>query len=197
MKRLIDLVLGIVLFALLFPIMLLVAFLVLLLLGRPIFFRQSRPGLNAVPFELIKFRTMSNIVRKDAGIAPDEVRLGKFGKLLRKSSLDELPELLNIIGGSMSFVGPRPLLTEYLLLYTAEQARRHAVKPGLTGWAQVNGRNTLSWDEKFALDVWYVDNQSLLLDLKIMLMTIPKVLRSKDTTQDGHVTMEPFQGNKE
>ena len=197
MKRLIDLVLGIFLFVLLFPVMLLVAFLVLLILGRPVFFRQTRPGLNAVPFELIKFRTMSNVGVADGHSAPDDTRLGKFGNFLRKSSLDELPELLNIIGGAMSFVGPRPLLMEYLPLYTAEQARRHDVKPGLTGWAQVNGRNTLSWNEKFALDVWYVDNRSLFLDLKIMIMTIPKVLGSKDIAQDGHVTMKPFQGNQE
>jgi len=197
MKRLIDLVLGILLFTLLLPIMLLVAILVLLILGRPILFRQTRPGFNAIPFELIKFRTMSNVDGADGSSAADEVRLGKFGKFLRKSSLDELPELLNIIGGNMSFVGPRPLLMEYLPLYTAEQARRHRVKPGLTGWAQVNGRNTLSWNEKFALDVWYVDNRSLLLDLKIMIMTIPKVLGSKGVAQDGHVTMEPFRGNQE
>lgn len=197
MKRLIDLVLGVFSFVLLLPIMVTVAILVLLVLGRPIFFRQSRPGLNAVPFELIKFRTMRNVGGADGGSEPDEARLGKFGKFLRKSSLDELPELLNIIGGNMSFVGPRPLLMEYLPLYTTEQARRHKVKPGLTGWVQVNGRNTLSWDEKFALDVWYVDNRSLFLDLKIMMMTIPKVLGLKDTSQDGHATMKPFKGNQE
>ena len=127
----------------------------------------------------------------------DDARLGKFGHFLRKSSLDELPELLNIIKGDMSFVGPRPLLMEYLPLYSQEQSRRHDVRPGLTGWAQVNGRNTLGWDERFALDVWYVDNQSLLLDIKIMLMTIPKVLGSMDIAQEGHVTMKPFEGKKE
>jgi lipopolysaccharide/colanic/teichoic acid biosynthesis glycosyltransferase len=191
MKRLIDLVLGITLFILLFPVMLIVAFLVLVVLGRPILFCQTRPGQNAVPFDLVKFRTM----REASGA--DEDRLGKFGNFLRKSSLDELPELLNIIKGDMSFVGPRPLLMEYLPLYSKEQSRRHDVRPGLTGWAQVNGRNTLGWDEKFALDVWYVDNRSILLDLKIMLMTIPKVLGSKDIAQDGHATMEPFRGSKE
>jgi lipopolysaccharide/colanic/teichoic acid biosynthesis glycosyltransferase len=191
MKRLIDFVFCTLLLILLFPIVLLVAFLVLIVLGRPIFFRQTRPGLNSVPFELVKFRTMG-----DVGGA-DEVRLGKFGNFLRKSSLDELPELLNIVRGEMSFVGPRPLLMEYLPLYTDEQSRRHNVRPGLAGWAQVNGRNTLGWEEKFALDVWYVDNRSILLDLKIVLMTIPKVLGSKDIAQDGHVTMAPFQGNKE
>jgi sugar transferase EpsL len=191
MKRLIDLVLGITLFILLFPVMLIVAFLVLVVLGRPILFRQTRPGQNAVPFDLVKFRTM----REASGA--DEDRLGKFGNFLRKSSLDELPELLNIIKGDMSFVGPRPLLMEYLPLYTKVQSRRHDVRPGLTGWAQVNGRNTLGWDEKFALDVWYVDNRSILLDLKIMLMTIPKVLGSKGIAQDGHATMEPFRGSKE
>jgi sugar transferase EpsL len=191
MKRLIDLVLGITLFILLFPVMLIVAFLVLVVLGRPILFRQTRPGQNAAPFDLVKFRTM----REASGA--DEDRLGKFGNFLRKSSLDELPELLNIIKGDMSFVGPRPLLMEYLPLYTKVQSRRHDVRPGLTGWAQVNGRNTLGWDEKFALDVWYVDNQSILLDLKIMLMTIPKVLGSKDIAQDGYATMEPFRGSKE
>ena len=153
--------------------------------------RQTRPGQNAVPFDLVKFRTM----REASGAY--EVRLGKFGNFLRKSSLDELPELLNIIKGDMSFVGPRPLLMEYLPLYTKEQSRRHDVRPGLTGWAQVNGRNALGWDEKFALDVWYVDNRSILLDLKIMLMTIPRVLGSKDIAQDGHATTEPFQGSKE
>ncbi len=191
MKRLIDFVFSALLLIVLFPIVLLVAFLVFIFLGRPIFFRQTRPGLNSVPFELVKFRTMS-----DVG-GPDQVRIGKFGNFLRKSSLDELPELLNIVRGEMSFVGPRPLLMEYLPLYTDEQSRRHNVRPGLTGWAQVNGRNTLGWEEKFALDVWYVDNRSILLDLKIVLMTIPKVLGSKDIAQDGHVTMAPFQGSKE
>ena len=190
MKRVIDLILGVVLFVMLFPVLLIVAFLVLVMLGSPVLFRQTRPGRNARPFELIKFRTMSNAV------GPDEARLGKFGRFLRTTSLDELPELLNIIKGEMSLVGPRPLLLEYLPLYSKEQARRHDVRPGLTGWAQVNGRNALSWEDKFALDVWYVDNQSLWLDLKILLMTILKVVKRDGVSQSGHATMEPFRGSK-
>jgi sugar transferase EpsL len=197
MKRLIDLVLGIILLLLLSPIILIVALAVLLSLGSPVFFRQTRPGLNGVPFILIKFRTMSTTQDSDRSVASDEKRLGRTGRFLRKFSLDELPELLNIVRGDMSFVGPRPLLMEYLPLYSAEQAGRHRVKPGLTGWAQVNGRNTLSWDERFELDNWYVENQSFLLDLKIMLMTIPKVLGSKGIVQEGHATMEPFRGKRE
>jgi sugar transferase EpsL len=190
MKRLIDMVLATTVFVLLLPVMLMVAFLVLVVLGRPILFRQTRPGQNAVPFELVKFRTMS-----ETGGA-DEVRLGRFGQFLRKTSLDELPELLSIIKGEMSFVGPRPLLMEYLPLYTKEQSRRHDVRPGLTGWAQVNGRNLISWSEKFELDVWYVDNHSILLDFRIMVMTFWQVLQGVGTSHPGEVTMTKFGGDE-
>lgn len=197
MKRVIDLILGIVLFVMLFPVLLIVAFLVLVMLGSPVLFRQTRPGRNARPFELIKFRTMTDEKDAKGELLPDSQRLSAFGRMLRATSLDELPELWNVLKGDMSLVGPRPLLMEYLDLYTSEQSRRHEVRPGITGWAQVSGRNALSWEDKFALDVWYVDNQSLWLDLKILLMTIMKVVKRDGVSQSGHVTMEPFRGSKE
>jgi sugar transferase EpsL len=197
MKRVIDLILGIVLFVMLFPVLLIVAFLVLVMLGSPVLFRQTRPGRNARPFELIKFRTMTDEKDAKSELLPDSQRLSAFGRMLRATSLDELPELWNVLKGDMSLVGPRPLLMEYLDLYTSEQSRRHEVRPGITGWAQVSGRNALSWEDKFALDVWYVDNQSLWLDLKILLMTIMKVVKRDGVSQSGHVTMEPFRGSKE
>jgi sugar transferase EpsL len=197
MKRVIDLILGIVLFVVLFPVLLIVAFLVLVMLGSPVLFRQTRPGRNARPFELIKFRTMTDEKDAKGELLPDSQRLSAFGRMLRATSLDELPELWNVLKGDMSLVGPRPLLMEYLDLYTSEQSRRHEVRPGITGWAQVSGRNALSWEDKFALDVWYVDNQSLWLDLKILLMTIMKVVKRDGVSQSGHVTMEPFRGSKE
>lgn len=197
MKRLVDIVLGVIFLFLLLPVILGVALAVWMSLGRPVFFRQTRPGLNGNPFQLIKFRTMSIAHTANGSLASDEDRLGTVGKWIRKSSLDELPELINIIRGDMSFVGPRPLLMEYLPLYNAKQARRHSVKPGLTGWAQINGRNTLSWDERFALDNWYVEHQSFLLDMKIMLLTFLKVLTRESIVQEGHATMERFRGNSD
>jgi lipopolysaccharide/colanic/teichoic acid biosynthesis glycosyltransferase len=196
-KRTIDLVLSFVALVSLSPLLLFLAWQVRRELGAPVLFVQLRPGLNGKPFEMIKFRTMTNEYNVDGNLLPDIERLSKVGRFMRATSLDELPELWNVIKGDMSLVGPRPLLMEYLELYTPDQARRHEERPGITGWAQVNGRNTLGWDEKFALDVWYVDNRSIPLDLKIMLMTIPKVLGSKGIAQEGHVTMEPFQGSKE
>ncbi len=195
MKRLYDFSLAAACLIVLSPVMLLVAVLVLVLLGRPVLFRQTRPWLNGQLFKMYKFRTMSDRRGNDGNLLPDEQRLGRFGRLLRSSSLDELPELFNVLRGEMSLVGPRPLLVEYLPLYTLEQARRHEVRPGITGWAQVNGRNTISWEEKFELDVWYVDNHSLALDLKILWMTVVKVIRRDDISQGDHVTVEKFTGS--
>lgn len=166
-------------------------------LGSPIIFKQQRPGLHGKPFYLYKFRTMTDERDEKGELFPDHVRLTPFGQFLRKYSLDELPQLFNVLKGDISLVGPRPLLMEYLELYTPEQARRHEVKPGITGWAQVNGRNAISWEEKFKLDVWYVDHQSFWLDLKILFLTVLKVLRSEGISQQGHVTMEKFTGMKE
>ena len=164
-------------------------------LGSPVFFRQPRPGLNGKIFTLYKFRTMTNEMDDNGELLPDEKRLHGFGLFLRRSSLDELPQLFNILKGDMSFVGPRPLLVEYLPLYSPQQAKRHEVKPGITGWAQVNGRNAISWDEKFRLDVWYVDNQSFVLDIKIFWMTLMKTVKKEGISQEGHSTMEKFRGN--
>lgn len=165
-------------------------------LGAPIVFRQSRPGLNAKPFELVKFRSMRDATDSAGNPLPDAERMTPFGHFLRASSLDELPELWSVLKGDMSLVGPRPLLNEYLPLYSAEQARRHDVRPGITGWAQVNGRNSLSWEEKFKLDVWYVDNHSVWLDIKILFMTVKKVLIREGISADGEVTMSKFSGSK-
>jgi len=196
-KRGIDIFLSFLALVALSPLFFILAILVRIKLGKPVLFRQLRPGLNEEPFRLTKFRTMTDEKGADGALLPDANRLPKFGQFLRSTSLDELPELWNVLKGDMSLVGPRPLLTEYLSLYTAEQSRRHSVRPGITGWAQVNGRNALSWDDKFKLDVWYVDNRSIWLDLKIMWMTIAKVLMGDDVSQEGHVTMEPFRGNRE
>jgi len=176
------------------PLLILTFILVRIKIGSPVFFKQQRPGLNTQPFNVYKFRTMT--VQRDANgqFLPDDIRLTSFGKLLRKLSLDELPQLLNVIKGELSLVGPRPLLMQYLDRYTPEQSRRHNVKPGITGWAQVNGRNAISWEEKFELDVWYVDNQSLWLDVKILWMTFVKVLRRDGISQEGQATMEEFKG---
>lgn len=163
-------------------------------LGSPVLFRQTRPGLYGQPFEMIKFRTMKDATDKDGNPLPDSERLTDFGKKLRASSLDELPELWNVLKGDMSLVGPRPLLIEYLPLYNAEQAKRHNVRPGVTGYAQVNGRNALSWEEKFKLDTWYVENQSFLLDMKILLQTVKKVLIKDGITAEGEATMSKFTG---
>lgn len=178
------------------PLLILLASAVRFALGTPILFRQRRPGLHGCPFELIKFRTMTGETDGQGALLPDERRLTRFGRWLRATSLDELPELWNVLKGDMSLVGPRPLLMEYLPRYSIEQARRHEAKPGLTGWAQVNGRNALSWEEKFRLDVWYVDQQSILLDLRILLMTFWQILARKGISADGHATMPPFRGSE-
>lgn len=194
MKRSLDiLVSGLMLIAL-GPILLLMALLIKMSLGGPILFSQERPGRYGKPFTMYKFRTMRDTVDGDGIALADEHRMTNLGSFLRKSSLDELPELWNVLKGEMSLVGPRPLLMEYLPLYTAEQARRHEVNPGITGWAQVNGRNSISWEEKFELDIWYVNHQNCLLDLKILFMTLLKVLRRDGIAQSGHVTAERFQG---
>jgi len=173
-----------------------VALLVRVKIGTPIFFTQSRPGLHGNAFTMIKFRTMTNARGADGSLLPDAERLTRFGRFLRATSLDELPELWNVLKGEMSLVGPRPLLIEYLPLYSPEQARRHDVRPGITGWAQVNGRNAISWDEKFKLDVWYVDHQSFWLDMKILLLTVRRVFQRHGISADGEATMKPFMGTK-
>jgi len=193
-KRLFDLTLTIPALILLSPVIGLLAGLVRLKLGNPVLFRQQRPGLHGKPFTLYKFRTMTGARDADGNLLPDADRLTPFGRFLRRTSLDELPELLNVLRGDMSLVGPRPLLMEYLDRYTPEQARRHEVRPGITGWAQINGRNALSWEEKFELDVWYVDNLSLWLDLKILVLTIWTVLRREGISQDGYATMPEVMG---
>lgn len=165
-------------------------------LGSPVFFRQVRPGMNGKPFEMVKFRTMTDERGPDGQLLPDAVRLTPFGRFLRSSSLDELPELWNVLKGDMSLVGPRPLLMEYLPLYSPEQARRHEVRPGVTGWAQINGRNAISWEDKFKLDTWYVDNQSLWLDIKILWLTVKKVLVREGISAAGEATMSKFTGSK-
>lgn len=197
MKRMMDILVSMAALILLSPVLLAVALLVRLKLGSPILFRQQRPGLHGKSFDIIKFRTMLDAEAPDGTLLPDAQRLTPFGKALRASSLDELPELLNVLKGDMSLVGPRPLLMQYLPLYSPRQARRHEVRPGITGWAQVNGRNAVDWPERFELDVWYVENRTLLLDLKILLRTVTGVLRREGISQEGHVTMEPFTGNEQ
>jgi lipopolysaccharide/colanic/teichoic acid biosynthesis glycosyltransferase len=196
LKRLFDMAVSALALVLLSPLFLLVALLVRVKLGAPVLFRQLRPGLHGKPFRLLKFRTMAEVVGDDGSPLPDSERLTKFGRLLRSWSLDELPELWNVLKGDMSLVGPRPLLMEYLPLYTPRQARRHEVRPGLTGWAQVNGRNAQSWDERFALDVWYVDHRSLWLDLKILWMTVKKVAGRHGISAEGEATMPRFTGSE-
>lgn len=193
-KRLFDLLVASISLAFLSPLLLLTAIAVRLALGGPVLFRQLRPGLRGEPFELVKFRTMTAARDSSGQLFPDEQRITAFGQWLRRSSLDELPELLNVIRGDMSLVGPRPLLMEYLPLYTVEQARRHEVRPGITGWAQVNGRNTLTWDEKFRLDVWYVDHRSLLLDIKILWLTLNRIWSAADVSKEGYATTDRFTG---
>ena len=195
LKRAFDVVCSF--FGLLFlsPVILILAWMIRRKLGSPVFFRQLRPGKNGVPFEMIKFRTMRDAIDANGQPLPDSERMTPFGSFLRSSSLDELPELWNVLKGDMSLVGPRPLLMQYLPLYTAAQNRRHEVRPGVTGWAQVNGRNSLSWDEKFKLDVWYVDNRSLKLDVKILFLTVRKVLIKEGISQENNATMEPFTGS--
>ena len=196
MKRLLDFIAALLgLIALALPLLLLMA-LIRRRLGSPVFFRQIRPGLHGQPFEMVKFRTMTDACGPDGALLPDAERLTSFGRFLRSTSLDELPELWNVLKGDMSLVGPRPLLMEYLPLYSPEQARRHAVRPGVTGWAQVNGRNAISWEEKFALDTWYVDHQSLLLDIRILWLTVKKVLVREGISAAGEATMGKFTGSK-
>lgn len=194
MKRFFDITVSALALLLLALPLLLLIWLVRRKLGSPVFFRQVRPGLNGLPFEMVKFRTMTDARGPDGLLLPDAVRLTPFGRFLRSTSLDELPELWNVLQGDMSLVGPRPLLMEYLPLYSPEQARRHAVRPGVTGWAQVNGRNAIGWEEKFALDVWYVDHQSLWLDIKILWLTVKKVLVRDGISAAGEATMSKFTG---
>jgi len=197
MKRLFDFLISFVALLFLMPIFLLIALLVRVKIGSPIFFIQLRPGLHGNAFSVIKFRTMNNSFSATGELLSDAERLTRFGRFLRTTSLDELPELWNVIKGDMSLVGPRPLLMEYLSLYSSEQFRRHNLRPGITGWAQVNGRNAISWQERFKYDVWYVENQSFWLDMKIIWMTIKKVLACEGISADGEATMPKFTGNKE
>lgn len=196
MKRLIDLIISSLSLIILGPIILLVALIVRIKLGSPVLFKQLRPGLYGEPFLIYKFRTMTDARDSRGNLLPDELRLPPIGMFLRKYSLDELPQLLNVLKGELSLVGPRPLAMEYLPLYSTFQARRHEVKPGITGWAQVNGRNAISWDKRFELDVWYVENRTLFLDFKILIMTLIRVVRNEGISQDGHVTMPDFEGTK-
>lgn len=194
-KRVFDLVISLSALLLLMPIIIVVSLLIRFKLGSPILFTQDRPGLNGQIFKMLKFRTMLDAKDMQGNLLPDDVRMTKFGAFLRSTSLDELPGLFNVLKGDMSLVGPRPLLVQYLSLYSPEQARRHNVRPGITGWAQVNGRNAISWEQKFKLDAWYVDNQSFLLDFKILLLTVKKVFVREGISADGHVTIEPFKGS--
>ena len=195
-KRILDFIISLIALIVFSPIMIIVAILVYVKLGSPIIFKQDRPGKDGKVFKMYKFRTMLDSYNKFGEALPDEERLTTFGKILRSTSLDELPELINVIKGDMSLVGPRPLLVEYLELYSEEQNRRHDVRPGITGWAQVNGRNSISWDEKLNLDVEYVDNLSFILDIKILFLTVYKVFKRDGINQDGNVTIEKFKGNK-
>lgn len=196
LKRLLDIIIASIALILLSPLYAFVAYKVKKNLGSPVLFRQVRPGLHGKPFEMIKFRTMKDAADEQGNPLPDSERLTAFGQMLRSTSLDEMPELWNVIKGDMSIVGPRPLLMEYLPLYNAEQAKRHNVRPGMTGHAQVNGRNAISWEEKFKLDTWYVENQSIWLDFKIMLKTVKKVIAKDDINEAGEVTMTKFTGTK-
>lgn len=196
LKRFFDIVfsfLGLIVF---FPVLVILSIMIHLKLGSPIFFTQVRPGLGGKPFKMIKFRTMRDAVDNDGAPLPGGERMTAFGSMLRSTSLDELPELWNVLKGEMSLVGPRPLLMQYLPLYSVEQNRRHEVRPGVTGWAQINGRNSVSWDEKFKLDTWYVDNKSMLLDIKIIISTVKKVLVRDGISQENNATMAPFMGEK-
>ena len=195
MKRLFDLFVSLVAIIVLMPVIIVVAILVAIKLGRPVLFSQQRPGLNGKVFKMYKFRSMTDERNEHGELLPDAERLPGFGRLLRSTSLDELPGLWNVLKGDMSLVGPRPLLVEYLPLYSQQQAKRHDVRPGITGWAQVNGRNAISWQQKFDYDLWYVENQSLWLDFKILLLTLKKVVARADINQDNQATMEKFNGS--
>ena len=194
-KRLFELIFSLLLLLLLSPLLFLLAILVCADLGRPALFRQQRPGLHGRPFTFYKFRTMNDRTDEKGALLPDDARLTALGRCLRKTSLDELPQLFNVIRGDMSLIGPRPLLMEYLPLYTDEQQRRHEVRPGITGWAQVNGRNAITWEEKFRLDVWYVDNRALWLDVKIILLTMIRIVMRDGINQRGMATAEKFRGS--
>ncbi|WP_308822224.1 sugar transferase [Vibrio splendidus] len=195
MKRLFDFIIALMSIVLLFPIIIIIAFQVKKKLGSPVLFKQQRPGLHGKPFNMLKFRSMKDAVDQQGNPLPDDERMTPFGDKLRSSSLDELPGLWNVFKGDMSLVGPRPLLVQYLPLYNKEQARRHDVRPGITGWAQINGRNAISWEQKFELDVWYVGNRTLWLDIKILFLTVKKVFVKEGISADGHVTIEPFTGS--
>jgi len=197
LKRAFDIVLIVLTAPLWVPVLAVVALLVRWRLGSPVFFRQLRPGLHGKPFRMVKFRSMTDARDAAGQLLPDEQRLPAFGRLLRSTSLDELPELWNVLKGDMSLVGPRPLLMDYLPLYSPEQARRHEVRPGVTGWAQVNGRNAISWPDKFALDVWYVDNRSLWLDVRIIGMTLATVMKRRGVNKDNYATVDFFRGNND
>lgn len=197
LKRLLDIIIASVALILLSPLYLYISYKVRKNLGSPVIFRQVRPGLHGKPFEMIKFRTMTDQRDEHGNLLPNEQRLPKFGKMLRATSLDEMPELWNVIKGDMSIVGPRPLLMDYLPLYNEEQAKRHKVRPGMTGHAQVNGRNSISWEEKFKLDTWYVENQSIWLDFKIMFQTVKKVIIKEGINQSEEIIMTRFTGNKD
>ncbi|PUE63748.1 undecaprenyl phosphate N,N'-diacetylbacillosamine 1-phosphate transferase [Arcobacter caeni] len=196
LKILFDKILALILIILFSPIYIIVSFLIYIKMGNPLLFRQKRPGYKEKIFGIYKFRTMTNESDKDGNLLPDEQRLVGIGKFIRSTSLDELPQLFNVLKGEMSFVGPRPLLIEYLDLYGDKQKKRHDVKPGITGWAQVNGRNAISWEQKFEYDVWYVENQSFLLDIKILWMTFLKVIKRSDISSSSSATMEKFTGSK-
>lgn len=195
LKRLFDVIAASAGLVFLSPVILIVAWQVRRKLGSPVLFRQTRPGLDGKPFQMVKFRTMLDSLDKNGSPLPDSERLTSFGRFLRSTSLDELPELWNVLTGDMSLVGPRPLAMAYLPLYSAEQARRHEVKPGVTGWAQINGRNSITWKKKFEMDVWYVSNQSLILDIKILLLTVKKVLARSDVHEGGQDQVESFNGH--
>ena len=196
MKRIFDLFVSITLLVLSSPLLLVLIIILKFNIGSPILYKQNRPGLNEKPFTLYKFRTMSDAKDEKGNLLPDHLRLHAFGKFLRKYSLDEFPQLINVVKGELSLVGPRPLLIEYLPLYTETQAKRHYVKPGITGWAQVNGRNSITWEKKFEHDIWYIDNQSFLLDIKILWLTLVKVIKSDGVNQGENVSMSLFRGTK-
>lgn len=194
MRRFLDFIISLCALVVLFPVVIVVALIIRFKLGAPILFFQERPGLNGKIFNMMKFRTMLDGNDKYGNLLPDDERMTKFGSILRSTSLDELPSLFNVLKGDMSLIGPRPLLVQYLPLYSSEQARRHEVRPGITGWAQVNGRNAISWEEKFALDVWYIDNRSFCLDIKILLLTVKKVFVREGISAAGEATMSKFTG---
>jgi lipopolysaccharide/colanic/teichoic acid biosynthesis glycosyltransferase len=196
MKRIFDFFVSLTALLFLLPVLLVLYVIIAIKMGIPVFFVQARPGMNGNIFKMVKFRSMTDAKGADGELLPDSQRLPAFGQMLRATSLDELPELWNVLKGEMSLVGPRPLLIEYLDKYTPEQACRHQVRPGVTGWAQVNGRNALSWDQKFALDIWYVNHRTFWLDIKILFITVKQVFKRDNISQEGHVTMEKFTGSE-